>query len=191
MTIVVFTAPAEEPLTLEEVIYHCRVDLESSEEHAQLNGLISAARRHAENELNRYLITQTLDTYFDGFQEVFKLPPMQSVTAITYFDTAGVEQTLAADQYLVDSASIPSRITVSYGNTWPSTRSQNNAVKIRFVAGYGLAADVPGCIKNWMLMRIKTLYESRDQMQTSNGSLVLETSFIDSLLDPERVHGYL
>jgi uncharacterized phiE125 gp8 family phage protein len=153
--------------------------------------LIKAARQHAEQELNRYLITQTVDAYFDEFPESFKLPPLQSVTAITYVDTNGTEQTLATDQYTVDSASIPARITPAYNVTWPSTREQTNAVKVRFVAGYGTASDVPGCIKHWMLMRIKTLYDTRDQTVFANGLPVIQQSFVDGLLDPERVRGYL
>jgi uncharacterized phiE125 gp8 family phage protein len=153
--------------------------------------LIMAARQHAEQELNRYLITQTVDAYFDEFPESFKLPPLQSVTAITYIDTDGTEQTLAADQYIVDSASIPARITPDYNVSWPSTRDQTNAVKVRFVAGYGTAIDVPSCIKSWMLMRIKTLYDTRDQTVFANGLPVIQQSFIDGLLDPERVRGYL
>jgi uncharacterized phiE125 gp8 family phage protein len=163
-----------------------------------LSILIMAARQHAEQELNRYLITQTVDAYFDAFPEMdkngdiaIKLPPLQSVTSITYIDTDGTEQTLATDQYTVDSASIPARITPAYNVSWPSTREQTNAVKVRFVAGYGTASDVPGCIKHWMLMRIKTLYDTRDQTVFANGLPVIQQSFIDGLLDPERVRGYL
>lgn len=153
-----------------------------------LNILIASARQHAETLLKRYLITQTIDAYLDclGNHEI-KLPPLQSVSAITYVDTNGDTQTLAADQYLVDAVSTPARITPAYGVTWPSTREQNNAVKIRFIAGYGAASAVPQCIKNWMLMRVKTLYETRDAVTVQNGSVVLPHSYIDGLLDSEKV----
>ena len=150
--------------------------------------LTKSARIHAEQVLNRYLITQTVDAYFDSFPDVIKLPPLQSVSAITYLDTAGAEQTLAADQYTVDAVSIPARITPAYGVTWPSTYEQTNAVKVRFVAGYGDASDVPANIKNWMLMRIKTLYETRDHATFANGLPVISESFVDSLLDAEKVY---
>jgi uncharacterized phiE125 gp8 family phage protein len=153
-----------------------------------LNILIQAARQHAEQELRRYIVTQTLDAYFDDFdRNGFTLPPLQSVTSITYVDTDGVTQTLAADQYQVDSASIPARIVPAYGVLWPYTRTQLNAVTIRFVAGY---TTVPACIKNWMLMRIKTLWDGRDQLVKQLGMPVFEPMFIDSLLDPERVRSY-
>lgn len=156
-----------------------------------LNMLIPAARQHAETYLKRALITQTLDLHLDCFPcWAIKLPPLQSVTAITYFDSNGVEQTLAADQYLVDSTTQPARITPAYGLVWPVTQYRNNAVKVRFIAGYGAASTVPTCVKNWMLIRIKTLWDQRDQLTKQLGMPVFEPTWVDSLLDPEVVRSY-
>jgi uncharacterized phiE125 gp8 family phage protein len=167
--------------------------------------LIASARAAAETELHRSLVTQTRDMYLDEFPNdwiygatfdckgsAILLPPLQSVTSITYVDTNGTTQTLAADQYLVDAKSQPARITPTYGLTWPSTRKQNNAITIRFVDGYGAAAAVPQCIKNWMLVRIKTLWDNREQIVVGpTGMVQIPPSFIDSLLDSERVYGRL
>ena len=153
-----------------------------------LNILIQAARQHAEVMLRRHIVTQTLDLHLDAFPcWGIKLPPLQSVTAITYFDSNGVEQTLAADQYLVDTTTEPARITPAFGLVWPVTQWRNNAVKVRFVAGY---TATPACVKNWMLIRIKTLWDGRDQLVKQLGMPVFEPAFIDSLLDPERVRSY-
>lgn len=188
MTITVFTAPVSEPITLAEAKLQCRVDHDDEDELIVM--LIAAARQHAETMLHRNIITQTLDAYFDEFSCEIKLPPLQSVTSITYVDTAGATQTLAADQYLVDAVSQPARIAQAYGVTWPATRAQNNAVRVRFVAGYGLPGAVPQCIKSWMLIRIATLYENRQEIIIGpGGKIEIEASFIDSLLDSERVYG--
>ena len=170
---------------------------------AVLSMLLASARAHAEQELGRYLVTQTVDAKFDAFpcsytswrenppRYAILLPPLQSVTSITYVDIDGVTQTLAADQYLVDAASKPARIEPSYGNAWPSTREQANAVTVRFVAGYGAASAVPACIKQWMALRIKTLYDNRQQLTVGGGGMIeIPSAFIDSLLDSERVRGY-
>ena len=159
-----------------------------------LNIFIAAARQHAETLLKRYLITQTVDLYLDSFPEwEIKLPPLQQVTAITYVDQDGVTQTIDSADYVVDAtstASTASRITPAYGEIWPTPRDQINAVKIRFVAGYGSASAVPQCVKNWILMRVKTLYEARDEVTFSNGSPVFLPHFVDSLLDSEKIWGY-
>jgi len=154
-----------------------------------LNILIAAARQHAETLLKRYLITQTIDYYMDCFDSwEIKLPPLQSVSAITYVDTDGTTQTIDAADYLVDAVSVPARITPAYGETWPTPRTQNNAVKIRFIAGYGAASAVPQCIKNWMLLRIKQIYDQQGMVNVGNIVSEFPYSFVDGLLDPEKVY---
>lgn len=157
-----------------------------------LNIYIAAAGQHAETYLKRKLVTQTLDLHLDAFPcWTLKMPvPMQSVSAITYFDSNGVEQTLAADQYLVDSTTEPARITPAFGLVWPVTQYRNNAVKVRFVAGYGAASAVPACVKHWMAMRVKTVWDQRDQNTKQLGMPVFEPSWVDGLLDPEVVRSY-
>lgn len=156
----------------------------------ELRLLITAMRQKAESILKRYLITQTVDLYLDRFPcwEI-TLPPLQSVTAITYIDTSGVEQALAADKYLVDSASAPARITPAYNETWPETREQNNAVKVRFVGGYGEAADVPEQIKHWIMLQVKHAYDNRDAVSVGVSLAEMPRPFIDGMLDAERVFG--
>ena len=158
-----------------------------------LNILITSARQHAEAILKRFLITQTVDLYLDSFPAwEINLPPLQSVTSITYVDDAGATQTVSSNDYIVDATSasvMPSRITPAYDKTWPTTRNQINAVRVRFVAGYGAASAVPKCVKNWILMRVKTLYEARDEITFSNGSPVFSPHFVDGLLDSEKIWG--
>lgn len=155
-----------------------------------LNMLIASARQYAEAILQRYLITQTIDCYLDCFDDwEIKLPPLQSVSEITYVDTEGVTQTIDASEYLVDAVSVPARITPAYGEVWPIPRTQNNAVKIRFIAGYGTASAVPQCIKNWMLLRIKQLYDQQGTVNVGNGTVSeFPYSLVDGLLDPEKVY---
>src|SRR3990167_7420015 len=99
------------------------------------------------------------------------LPPLRSVTSITYVDQDGTTQTLSSTLYTVDSSSEPARITPAYGEVWPSTRDQVNAVTVRFVAGYdpGSPADyranVPWGIKFGLLQILTDMYETRQTLQ--------------------------
>lgn len=146
-----------------------------------LSAMIATARQMAEQALRRSLITQTLDLYLDAFPLcAILLPPAQSITSITYTDTSGAEMLLPADQYAADCASQPARIAPAYATTWPATREQVNAVKVRFVAGYGDASAVPACIKQWMLIKIAEMHP---------GVAAKPSEFTDFLLDPERVTG--
>lgn len=161
-----------------------------------LRRFIVTARQLAETHLGRYLVTQTVDAYYDDFpcgdDRRIHLPPLQSVTSITYVDDAGATQTLAATEYLVNDKSTPCRIEEAYGKMWPAVRQQANAVRVRFVAGYGAAAAVPACIKDWMLFKINTMWETRTAFTISTGRAALTqipNEYVDSMLDPERAHG--
>ena len=181
MTVVVYTQPSTEPISLTEAKLHLRVDV--SDDDTLITALIKAARMAAEQETRRALITQTIDAYFDAFDDEILLPPISAITAITYVDTAGATQTLASDQYAADIYSEPARVIPAYGAAWPATREQQNAVKLRCTAGWANAAAVPETIKAWMLLQIGHWYANRE---AAAGKLE-PLPFTDSLLDPYRV----
>lgn len=187
------TAPEDEPITVATAKNFCKVDYTDDDELFSI--LITGARIAAEGIMNRALLTQTWDLSLDrfpGWEQYIPNPALQSITSIKYVDTNGVLQTLAADQYLVDNASEPGRVTPAFGLIWPPTRYQTNAVTIRFVCGYGEVEDVPAGITNWMLMRIKTLYDNRSQIEvdTRITQVVLPPEFIDGLLNDYSVDSF-
>lgn len=148
-----------------------------------VNSLIKTARMSAEDFTRRALITQTWDLKLDAFPSgaiVLPLPPLISVTSVTYTDTAGASQTLTVTtEYLVDAPAGPQaergRVYLPYSVEWPSTRGIENAVVVRFVAGYGAASAVPEKIKSAMKLIIGHLYENRENVViTERGSIVQE-----------------
>ena len=150
--------------------------------------LIGSARFTAENLLKRYLITQTVDVYLDGFSNDTILPRYQSITSITYTNSSGNTITLSTDYYSVD-ASNGGQLILNNGYQWPETLDQENSVKIRLVVGYGSnQSDIPECIRHWMLMRIKHAYDQRDAVSITN-IVEFPYSYVDGLLDSERVWG--
>jgi uncharacterized phiE125 gp8 family phage protein len=104
------------------------------------------------------------------------VPPLQSVTSITYVDSNGDTQTLATDQYQVDALSTPGRVLPAYGVSWPTTRCQANAVNITFVAGYGLAAAVPATAKHAIKLLLSHWYENRES-SVKNDQMALPMGF--------------
>ena len=151
--------------------------------------LISSARMAAENLLKRYLITQTIDVYINGFKNDIILPRYQSITSISYTNTSGNVVTLLTDYYSAD-ASNAGRLILNNGYQWPETLDQENSVKIRLVVGYGSnQSDVPECVRHWMLMRIKQAYDQRDAVNVGNIVTEFPHSYVDGLLNSERVWG--
>jgi uncharacterized phiE125 gp8 family phage protein len=178
------TPPAEEPISLQEARAHLRLD----DEEEYVAGLITASRRHCEGFQGRAYITQTWDLYLHAFpSELIKVPkpPLQSVAFIKYRDSAGVVRTLESSEYLVDSFSEPGLIGRSYGRSWPATYPEINSVQIRFVAGYGSAANVPQEIKQAILLKVADLYEHRGGDEGIDKAI---NEAIESLLWPDRVN---
>jgi hypothetical protein len=90
-------------------------------------------------------------------------PPLQSVTAVTYYDLAGNLQTLAPAVYDVDPSKDPGVLSLSQYQVWPITRLRPGAVQIAFAAGYGLASAVPGVYRRAMRMLLNLWYEHRGE----------------------------
>jgi uncharacterized phiE125 gp8 family phage protein len=146
------TPPIVEPLTLLDVRQQIGiVDSDDTSRDEVLSQRIISARRWAEEHMHRAIITQTWGCYLDQFPcdrggEIQLVADLQSVSSITYVDTSGAVQTLASDQYYVDT--VAHRVCPAYGVTWPSARCQPNAIVITYVCGYGLAGAVPEEIKD-------------------------------------------
>jgi uncharacterized phiE125 gp8 family phage protein len=180
-------APASEPVDLDEAKDHLRVT--SSAEDGYIATLIQKARRYVEQRLSRQLLTATWKAYADEFPDEILLEklPVAAVSSITYVDTAGATQTLAANQYQVDAASKdrPARVKPAYGCVWPSTRSDTvSAVTVTFTAGYGAASAVPDTIKHAMLLLLSHWYQSREPVSVGVSVAPLPLS-VDALLAVE------
>ena len=190
MALIVITPPTSEPVTPAEAKASPSFRVVGSTDDADITVLVKAAREMAEAITRRALITQTLELVLDGFPtggiELY-CPPIQSVTSIKYIDTDGAEQTLDPLLYSVDDDSEPGLIVPTYGETWPATRDEVNAVRVRYVAGYGAAADVPAAIKTWIKMRAGTLYDNPQGIVVGQTVMNVPRDFIDGLLDPFRV----
>ena len=184
------SAGAGLPVSTAEAKAHMRVSI--TDDDSLIDGLISAATNDIEKRLRRKLIEETV-TYsldsFPGFAETILLPwaPLQSVTSIAYTDTQGDSQTLSSSYYQVSTSGITGRIAPVYGQTWPATYPQLDAVVITYVAGYGdEASDVPQNIR----MAVKTLvahwYENREAVVTGMVSNDVAKT-LDYLLAREKV----
>lgn len=181
------SAPASEPVTLAEAKAHLRVDV--TDEDTLITAMIVAARTAVEHIVGRKLITQSWSVSFDSFDELVftDLSPIASVTSVKYTDTAGVEQTLANTEYALLPGTTAELIE-AYGKTFPDTRNEPNAVRVVVVVGYGDAASVPQAIKQWLLVQIATMFDTRSAYAAAGRDVkVASLPYVDSLLDPYRV----
>ena len=167
MTARLKTAPAKEPMTLQEAKDHLRVTF--TDDDAYIDPLIPAARKEAEDYMERALVTQTWELFLDKFPKtssepiLVPRPPLISITSIKYIDGDGAEQTWANTEYKVDEKAAPGRIFPAFDKTWPTPRLEANAVTIEFQAGYGPnAQDVQQNIAHALKLILTDWYENRD-----------------------------
>ena len=187
MGLSVVTEPTTEPVTLTEAKAHLRVD--ASDDDTLITSQIKAARAWCEAFTRRAFITQTWDLTLDAWPECgaieVPLPPLQSVTSITYVDTDGNTQTWNSSKYLVDIKSLPGRITPTYTEVWPVARDQMNAITIRFVCGWADANAVPETVKQGLKLLLGHLYERRESTITGTNVMAVPMA-TESLLWPYR-----
>ena len=169
MAINVTTPPTVEPVTLDEVKLHCRVDV--NDDDTLLDSLIAVARQYCEVFTGRVFITQTiqydLQRWPSGKAIHLPRPPLQSVTSVTWWDTEGNDTVLTAGtDYLVDTSPTFGTVLLPYSGRWPSEILYPvHPIRIEYLAGYGdNAADVPEYIKAAIKLLVGNWYENREQV---------------------------
>ncbi|MCE9635801.1 MAG: head-tail connector protein [Planctomycetes bacterium] len=169
MGLVLLEAPSAPVVSLEEAQVHLRSEV--AEESALIISLVAAATAQAEAFCRRRFVTQrwraTLDRFPDGAL-LLPHPPLASVDAVTYADTAGVAQVMAPADYVVRPAETPGEVIPAYGKSWPATRDVPDAVAVDFTCGYGDPADVPEAVKRAVLLLVGTLYANRESVAPTN-----------------------
>lgn len=121
-----------------------------------------------ERYIDRAFLTQTWVCYLDSFPAkgypIWDLRPcpIQSITSIEYY-SGGEWVTLSSDEYTAKiQGDQPGEIAMVNYDSWPTTDSTPQAVKITYVCGYASAAAVPAVYKAAALSVLGELYENRE-----------------------------
>jgi uncharacterized phiE125 gp8 family phage protein len=196
----VITASTVESVSIAEVKAQARID--GTEEDDLIAAYITAARQWCEAYVARPL-TATAVSYrlsLDSFCDrryykdgvlYFPVAPVLASSGITYQPSDGsTSATWASSNYSIDVYSEPARLAPVYGQVYPDTRAQLNAITIPFTAGYSTGADVPQGCRTAIKMLAAHWYEQREPVVT--GTIIQEVPFgLQALLDPHKWGGYL
>lgn len=119
------------------------------------------------------------DLYSPDYRHRIELPisPLASVTNVKVFSSDGTATVYAAvphvvidgpdeidlsNVFIVDSYSMPGRLALRQGASWPIALRRTNGIEINYVAGYGdEAADVPGVLKRAVRMLAAKMFAER------------------------------
>jgi uncharacterized phiE125 gp8 family phage protein len=167
---------ASEPVTAAEVKAQTEVDF--ADDDTLITLLIAGARAFTEKYCGTRLGTQTVSVKCDCFGDFKKFAeaPVQSITSISYVDSDGATQTLAASVYELRSDGLEVSIALKYGQVWPVTQS-GSRITVIAVVGY---TAVPDDVKRALLLYIAGGYANRENAKDGDW-----TAF-DSLLCNHR-----
>ena len=176
---VVSTVAVSDPLTAAEANLHLRLNsATASADSAIVTRLIAAATEEAQAFTGKQFVDATFDWTLPCFRDprtgdttTLTLPrcPVDSITHVKYYDTANTQQTLAAANYYTIGLATtttapvtPCRLVLVSTSSWPSLYDRQDAVEIRFKAGYSAdSTSVPAAIKAAILMMVDDLYNNR------------------------------
>lgn len=186
--------PADLPITLPELKDHLHLTEDDADQDATVMGYLRAVVSYldgAEGVLGRALVTQTWIMTLDKFPTYYRGPcsirlplsPTQSITSIAYIDSDGVTQTWAASKYKLLNANTPSRpgrIERAFGEVWPTTRDEGEAVTITWVAGYGLRNAVPHQIRHMIMILVADAFRHPESFDV--GAAIAERPNLKALM---------
>lgn len=200
----------DEPLTIAQ----CRKHLEAPEygdseldplDDAQIEDMLATAREHCEDFLGLSLTTRVLEIALDEFPAqhwhrrrpphgrpigglAVELPdgPVRQVLSVSWGDESDNE--LNDDAFTLDLYRAPAAITPVAGS-WPVVTRATNAVKVRYLAGYGVDSDggqpVPHVLRSAILLVLGELYANREN--AGDVQLFEIPTSAQALMRPRRV----
>lgn len=182
------TAPIELPVTLIEAKAH--LNILSTDDDILIEFLIGVATEQAEEITNRQLMRATYEMTMEILPERFELkkPPLAAVEKIEYIpDGSNIYSLLDPSFYVVDGTVEPAVVVKHRDMSYPAISWMPNAVRVTYSAGYSDAASVPKSIKQWILIRIATLYEHREEIVVGMSVTPIQNDYNDYLISKYRV----
>ena len=186
MSAILLTAPAIEPLTLDEAKAYLRV--ETSDDDDVIGALIAGARIHVEAQTRRALITQSWRISADCWPENGRLTvlpaPLQTLTAVRIYDFEGMPHDVDTQAFVLDKGA-----SVLAFAPWavPAPGRVAAGIELDVVVGYGAAAaDVLEPLRQAIRLLVAHWYENRG-ITTIGHEVAVLPSTVAALIAPYRM----
>ena len=185
MPSILLTAPAAEPVSLDEAKAYLRV--EHNDDDEPIAALAAGARIYVEAQTRRALITQAWRLSFDAWPPDGRLrvepAPLKSLDAARVYDLDGTTQAIATASFALDPA-FSALLFVPWAVTQPGRIAAG--IELDVTVGYGDAAtDVPEPLRQAIRALVAHWYDNRGVAAGSGSALLPAT--VGALLAPYRV----
>jgi hypothetical protein len=178
MELKTITAATTTPISLEEAKDH--LYLTATDRDADVVRKIREATDYCERRVpgGRQFMTAVYEAVLPDFPDdsydaemriTLPCPPLQKVNFIKYraasdgtlttYGTTGGSTGSTGYYNTVKPTHDPGFVVPAYSKTWPSVRSQPDAVTVRFTAGYTSGSCVPGTIKSAVKLKLEQLFD--------------------------------
>ncbi|HEY1608849.1 MAG TPA: head-tail connector protein [Paraburkholderia sp.] len=186
MSRILLTAPAVEPVSLDEAKAYLRV--EHSDDDDVIAALVAGSRIHVEAQTRRALISQTWRISSDDWPEEGRLPvrpaPLQSLTAARVYDAGGTAHDIDTQAFVLD---LGASALVFAPWALPQPGRIAAGIEIDVIVGYGDAAtDVPEPLRQAIRMLAVHWYENRGLVTTGADFSALPST-VAALIAPYRM----
>lgn len=199
MGLKIITQPSEEPFTIEQCRAHLNVEpyevdsdgVGTHPDDALIMAMQSAAREHCEDFTGLSLVQKTYELALNclpAAEVEIPMPPVVEIVSVKYADADGTEQVIDPSSYLVDGYQMPAQLFPAVNAAWPATSGVVNAVRIRYVAGYGDDSDsesLPHALAAAILLVMGHLYRNRED-STEKVMTTIPIS-AEALMRPKRI----
>lgn len=169
------------PVSLSLALQHLR---EPQDEATYLQPVLSAATGFVSEKSGRTLGAETWEIAVSQASGDIELPksPVQSVTSISYYDAAGVAQTVPVADYYLFKDGDRARLRPKDGKSWPPLQDRDDALTIRFVAGY---TTLPAELQHAILMMTAHFYQNRSSVEAAN--MIEVPMSVEALVSVHRI----
>ena len=171
-------------LTLEQIKRQCNIDPDLTEDDELLKQLERAAVRACEGRLHGPLLKEIWrDTRGQWPPIPSLLLPTANASAVQSIMIRQKGQQVAwADFVALADGPV---MVIKPRASWPVIDNIPDAIQVTYSAGFGEDSDrVPEDIRQWLLYRVSTFYEYREQFIAGTIVTDLPKSFVDELLTP-------
>lgn len=188
-TYTLITASTAEPISVAAVRTLLKFEDDSNDAAIALN-LPAAIARVQDITNERLAPGEVWELTLDAFPAAIELArgPVISVEWIKYYAPDGQLTTLAAETYDLDIVSKPARIIPADGNSWPAIKRQQNAVVVRFTAGWPMTGG--GTPVTTMPAELLLAVHGLVQHRIENGALASDPAGLSNMLEPRRAQWF-